>query len=169
MKTPDYISKFEYKAFLFLVITLFSLTICSYNYYTIKENEKRDAYFNNIENGGVSFAGPYCFPDKHPGLLLINIFLAVSMLFTAIFRKTFFFSYIFSFGLIWSFVKWYFDTQFAISTNETFIAKGLDPFLYQANFFDAAIILILSIIIFWQISILLRMLIKKLNGKEILL
>jgi hypothetical protein len=63
------------------------------------------------------------------------------------------------------FVYWFFETRKSLSYDDIAIVEGLDRIFYNASDIDLAVFFLVSILLFWQISILLRMLIKTLQGK----
>ncbi len=172
MQTFRLTKKLEHKIILILTVSAFMFSISAYVAYTVKEQRERDAFFQqqaeNREKGLISFAGPYCFPDKHPQFFGLNILFIGFLLAGLYFTKNYFFSFPISLFLIGRFVYWYFDTQQSIKFNETASVQGLDSFFYKANYFDVAILIILTILCLWQFSIISRILIKKLFKKDIL-
>ena len=166
-------SKLKFSLIFFFGFVIFALSIGGYLAYLIKDQQERDAYYQqqteNEAQGKVTFAGPYCFPDKHPTFLLINILLIGMLGVSLLFPKLIWLSILLNGFSISRFVYWYFDTQRLLSTNETHNVKDLDSIIYKANEFDVLVLFLLSILLFWQISILLRMLIKTVQRKNGLL
>lgn len=172
MFVNSHISKTGRKLLLLLSFAAIIFSIISYDAYLIQDQKERDDYYQkqseNEAKGLGTFAGPYCFPDKHPQFLSLNILLAGLIFATLIFSRTFLFSYFFSGVLVSRFVYWFYDTQRAVSSNELFEPQGLNYFFINATIFDILTLSILSVLFFWQISILLRMLIKTSQKENIL-
>ncbi|MGI9056144.1 MAG: hypothetical protein ACR2F2_10135 [Pyrinomonadaceae bacterium] len=172
MQTIRLIKKLEFKVLLILTISAFVFSISGYVAYLEKDQKERDAYFQqqveNREKGLISFSGPYCFPDKHPQFLLLNVFLIGLLLTILCFTRIYFFSFSLLIILIGRFAYWYFDSQQLFKFNETAKVNGLDNFFYKANYFDVATFTILIVLCLWQLSILSRMLFKKLLKKDLL-
>ncbi|MDQ3321893.1 MAG: hypothetical protein M3525_05590 [Acidobacteriota bacterium] len=61
-----------------------------------------------------------------------------------------------------------FDTKKTLFSLEITNVEGLDGIFYNAGDYDLITLLLVSILLFWQISILLRMLIKTLQKEKAL-
>ncbi len=170
MISSNYVSKKTRKLLLIVGFALFTFSFISLCAYTIKDQVERDSdeqkQAENAAKGLPAFSGPYCFPDKHSQFLSLNILLAGLIFGTAFFSKTFLFSAFFSGMLFSRYVYWYYDTQKALSLNELYFPQGLNHFFYKATIFDLLTLSILSILFFWQISVLLRILIKTIQKEE---
>ena len=172
MQTNRLITKLQHKLFLTLAVTAFMFSISGYIAYLDRDQKERDAYSRqqteNREKNEISFSGPYCFPDKHPQFLLLNIFLTVLLISTIYFTKTFLLSFPVTIISIGRFIYWYFDTQKLFNSNETAIVKGLDSLFYKANYFDILTLTAFTILCVWEFLILFRMLDKNILEKDIL-
>jgi hypothetical protein len=170
MFVNNYISKKLHKLFLIIGFALFVSSIFSPFAYSIKDQIERDAYEQeqneNAAKGLPSFAGPYCFPDKHPQFLSLNVLLAGLIFATLFFSKLFLFSTLFSGFLFTRYIYWFFDTQRLLDSLELSHFEGLDQFFYKSTIWDFITLSFLSILLFWQIWILLRMLIKTLQKEN---
>jgi len=171
MKANKFISKKEYKlllivafiAFIFAFTNCASDTLEKYNQQIQEEQiELKDkangnyAAFSVYDNGW----------DGHPLIRFALVFLTV-LIFLAL-RKTrkFIFSMYFTIVPFLIFIRWFIKINYAISTNETAHEYSvLDRIFTVATTFDYIVFLFVSILLFWQISILLRMLIKTLQRK----
>ncbi len=164
MFSNEIIPKPERKLLLIFSLALFIFSFASLSAYTIKEEIERNAYFKkqaeDEAKGLGSFSGPYCFPDKHPQFLLLNLLLAGLIFVTLFSARIQIFSVFFSGYLISRFAFWFYDTQKMLSNNEFFEPQGLNNFFHKATNFDLLTLSTLSLLCFWQISILLRILIK---------
>jgi hypothetical protein len=167
MKANNYISKIskrEHKLLLVVSFAAFVFSIAGFLTYNIKADLAKSEYFreqeiNEAENKPV-LAGPYCFPDKHPQFLFSIILLAGSTFISLYFTQRYLLPFLFTIASLTMFGYWFFDTREALFYAESDFIKGVDRFFYNAGDFDLAVFFLSSILLFWQISILLRMLIK---------
>ncbi len=173
MKANNFISKKEHKLLLIVAFTALILSIVGSIAYSTKAENKRAAYSKEqdekIARNEPVFSGAYCSPDKHPQFLF-SIILLSALTFSCLWvAKRFLLCYLLSFLLtiasLSRFVYWYFDTQELFSSIGKDSVKGFDGFLYNAGDNDLVVLLLVSILLFWQIFILLRMLIKTLQRK----
>jgi len=177
MKANNYISKREHKfllvfAFIVFVLAFSSFTshiIESYNDSVSQTQEKLEKKANYVKTNEVSFefydltrTDPRPFYNLFISLLSLFAFLA--LLKTKKFVLPSFFT-AFSF-LIFS--TWFISFNRAINHNETQPPNLLERFLIIAAIFDYVVFSFVSILLFWQISILLRMLVKTLQKDEAL-
>ena len=172
MKANDYISNKERKLLLTVAFTALIFSIAGSVTYNIKDYYERNAYYElqaeKISKNEPTFSGAYCFPDKHPQFLF-SIILLLCLTFSSLcIAKRYLLSCLMTIASFSMFVYWFNDTQKALFYNKTAIVKGLDRFFYKAGEFDAAVCFLLSILLFWQISILFRMLIKTLQKERTL-
>ena len=169
MKANKYISKKEHKLLLAIAFAAFIFSIAGSIAYSIKADIKRAQYYkeqeeNKAQNKPV-FSGPYCFPDKHPQFLF-SIILLLGLTFSSLFiSKRYLLSSLITIVTFSMFVDWFIDTKKLVSDNESPIVKGLERIFYNAGNIDLIVFLLVSILLFWQFSILLRMLIKTLQRK----
>ncbi|HEX8288824.1 MAG TPA: hypothetical protein VF556_12555 [Pyrinomonadaceae bacterium] len=172
MKANKYISKREHKLILLVAFASFIFSIAGSITYNIKADFARLEYYreqeeNKAQNKPV-FAGPYCFPDQHPEFLF-SIILLVGLIFSSLcVTKRYLLSSIFTIASIAMFIFWFIDTRKELVYDELGIVKGVDRIFYKAGDFDLAVFFLVSILLFWQISILLRMLIKVLRKESVL-
>ena len=143
-----------------LIVTFFAFafSVASIFVDTDRETAKRDAYFQEQEEaratGGISFAGPYCFPDRHPQVLVwISILTGIAFL-GSWFSKKALIPTLLSLATFSVFGYWCVDTQRGLAANESYVAEGFDLILYRANGYDVAALTLLSVEIIWQLSIL---------------
>lgn len=160
----DFITHKERKALLIVGLATFIFSIAGFVSYNVKEDLKRAEYYRqqdeNQAQGKPVFAGPYCFPDKHPHLLL-KITGAASLTFLLlIFSKRYFLSTLSTFGLFGLFIAWYLATQNELRYVDWGIFQSIDRFFFKAGDFDLTVFILSIILLFWQFSILLRGLFK---------
>ena len=78
MRIIEYISPTSRKLLLIVGLATFLCSISAFVIYQAKANYERDEYYRkqkeNEAQGKPVFAGPYCFPDRHPDFLLKIIF-----------------------------------------------------------------------------------------------
>lgn len=168
MKSEPFITNKEHKLLLAAALTAFVFSIAGYIAYSIKADNERSEYFkrqeeNKAQNKPV-FAGPYCFPDKHPKFLFSIILLAGSIFLSLCFAKKYLFSFSFTAAAMTRYYFWFIDTQELFDTKLN-APEHINRFFYNAGGFDFAAFLLVSILLFWQISILFRILIKSLQRK----
>lgn len=172
MKLRRFISRAEHKLLLSIAITSFIFSIAGSVAYSIKDSNERNEYYRkqkeNEAQGKPVFAGPYCFPDQHPGLLFSIVLLTGATLFSICFAKKYLFSFLLTAATLSRFVFWFNSTQRELVYDSYDLLKVTDRFLYKAGDFDLAVLFLLSFLFFWQISILFRMLIKSLQRKSTL-
>jgi len=172
MKSIRYASNKEHKLLLAVALAAFIFSIAGFLSYTIKADNERSEYYRiqeeNKANNKISFSGPYCYPDKHPQLLFSIILLVGSTFFSLYFTKRYLLSSLFTAASFTTFIYWFTDTRKALAYAESDLVKGIDRIFYNAGDFDLAVLLLVSILLFWQISILLRMLIKKSQKENVL-
>ena len=171
MKANNYISNKEHKlllivAFIALILALSSFVSFSIETYN-KQVQAEQIELKEKANGEYISFGIYGdWGDSRPLYRFSFIF---PTLFTfLILRKTrlIIFSLFFTSIPFFIFIYWFFKINHAISTNETLSKLTvLDRIFTIATTFDYVVFLFISILLFWQISILLRMLIKTLQRK----
>lgn len=146
------------KLLLIVSFFAFAFSVASIFVDTNRETAKRNAYFQEQEEAratdGISFAGPYCFPDRHPQILFWISVLTGIALFGAWFSKKPFTPAMLSLATFSVFGYWYFDTQQGLAANESYVAEGFDSILYRANGYDVAVLTLLSVVIIWQLAVL---------------
>jgi Zn-dependent protease with chaperone function len=170
MKANNYISKIEHKLLLIVALAALIFSIAGSAAYAKKDSDERDEYdriqAENIVNNEPVFSGAYCHPDKHPQFLF-SIILLLGLTFCSLcFAKKYLLSSSLTFASVLMFVYWFINTQKLLSDNESPTIKGLDRLFYKAGDFDIVVCSLVSILLFWQISILLRMLVKTLQTKN---
>jgi hypothetical protein len=169
MTANNSISTKEHKLLLSITFAAFIFSFAGSISYSIKADLKRSEYFRQQEENRaqnkLSFSGPYCSPDRHPKLLSSIILLVGATFFSLCVTKRYLLSFLFTIASLTRFTYWFVDTKRQFSDDISGFVKGIDRFFYNAGAFDLAVLLLISIIFFWQISILLRMLIKTLQRK----
>jgi len=169
MKANNYISKTEHKLLLIVTLLAFIVSIAGSVAYTIKDENERQAFYREQEENkaqnNIVFAGPYCFPDRHPQVLFSIILLVGATFFSLLFTKRYLLSFLFTIASLTRFFYWFVDTRRQMFDEVSDFVKGADRFFYKAGLFDLAVLFLVSILLFWQISILLRMLMKTLQRK----
>lgn len=172
MKAKRIISNKEHKLLLVAAFAAFIFSIVGYVGYVTKAEYEREAYFRlqaeKEARNEIVFAGPYCYPDKHPGFLVSIVLLLGAAFFSLCFAKWYLLSSYLTVASFSRFVDWFFDTRKLLSVSERQPAEALDNIFYNAGEVDLTVCLLVSILLFWQISILLRMLIKTMQRKSVL-
>ena len=172
MNLKRFISDKEHKLLLAVACAALIFSISGYIAYTVKAEYDRSEYFriqeeNWLQNKPV-FSGPYCHPDKHPGFLISIVLLLGATFFSLCFAKWYLLSTLLTIASFSRFVYWFFDTRKELIYDELGILTGINRIFYRAGDFDLAALFLLSILLFWQISILMRILIKSSPGKNVL-
>ncbi len=169
MKANNYISKKEHRLLLivaFLAFVFVASTFCwdiirDYNYFVSKEQQSLEHLANYNRVGGISGSSQI---TVMPLLHFLTLFIFLALLKTKKFLLplflTVFYATVFIYGLSASYYESLlggeeFSPKVDFFTRVYRVADGSD---YLAAFF-------ISILLFWQISILLRMLIKTLQRK----
>jgi hypothetical protein len=135
-----------------LATTLVALGFASYSFasYSIKAEIKRTAYYAEQElirqNGGITFSGPYCYPDPHPPRLLGFAFLIGITALVIRYGKGNVAPATLAMFTTWLFGKWYYWTQLAISYAESAQVEGLDRYFYDASLYDIAVLILMSFV-----------------------
>lgn len=172
MRDTEFISKRERRLILLIAFAAFIFSIVGFISYTVKEDIKRTEYFReqeeNRRQNKPSFAGPYCFPDRHPELLASIIWLVGATFFALCVARKYFLPFLLTIASLSRFLSWLVSSRNQLYDDISDFVKGVDRFFYNAGNFDLAVLLFLSILFFWQISILLRILIKNLQRKTAL-
>ncbi|MGB7208107.1 MAG: hypothetical protein WBD27_05550 [Pyrinomonadaceae bacterium] len=150
----------------------FLCSIASYLTYTQKAEKEQEAYYieqaEKIAGNEITLAGPYCFPDSHPDLLLsIVAITGVTFLSFCLFKRPFLLV-LFSIASVSMFPYWFVETRSALSQTENFHTEGLNMIFYHAGLFDVVVLVLTSIVTFWQVSIVLRAIFKEFGRKKIL-
>lgn len=166
------ISNTEHRLLLALAFAALIFSISGYVSYTAKADFERSEYFRiqeeKMARNELVFSGPYCHPDRHPQLLFSIVFLSGATFLSVCFAKWYLFSSLFTVASLSRFGYWFFDTRKQLVYDELGIAKGINRVFYNVGDSDLATFLLFSILLFWQISILLRMLIKTSQRKNVL-
>ena len=170
MTANNFISNKEHKLLLAIAFAAFIFSIAGLITYSIKAGMKRSEYFRQQEENRAqnkpSFSGPYCSPDRHPQLLFSIILLVGTTFFSLCITKRYLLSFIFTIASLTKFIYWFADSRRQLFDDVSEFVKGVDRIFYNAGAFDLAVLFLVSIIFFWQISILFRILIKTLQGKS---
>jgi len=173
MEANNHISKSEHKLLLIVAFMTFvfafsnftSQTIQNYNDSVSKQQEELKEKANKA-NDEISF-GLYILgrADLRPFYNLSLIFLSLFIFLALKKSKIFLLSSLFTVCSFLIFFAWFVDYNHAINSNETKPPTVLERLLIIASIFDYIVFVCVSILLFWQISILLRMLIKTLQRK----
>lgn len=172
MKANNYISKTEHKLLLVVAFAALIFSIVGSAAYAKKDFDERQEYYRiqaeKIARNEPTFSGAYCFPDKHPQFLF-KIILILGLTFSSLcLVKSYLPSFLLTIVSFSMYVYWFFDTKRLLASNEWTNVQGLERIFYRAGNFDFAVFSLVSILLFWQISILLRMLIKTLQKERAL-
>jgi len=174
MKANNYISKKEHKLLLIFAFILFILAftnfVCdSIESYNKRFQEEQIELKEKANNNGNSFGIYGDWGANRPWYRFSFIFLTLLAFLTLQKIRVFIFPLFITIVPFSIFAYWFIRTYNLIVIDE-FVSrhKGLDRTLIIATVFDYLIFFFVSILLFWQISILLRMLIKTLQRKSIL-
>jgi hypothetical protein len=178
MKAINYILRKERKflmviAFLTVVLSFASFAsqiLENYNKNIAEKHQELKRKADNIKTDGISFglyeiSGTNLRPFYSLSLIFLNI-----CAFTSLRKsKKFVFSTLFTIFSFLVFIHWFTATRMAITVSEVADSiNGLNRYFYQAGITDFLVFLLVAILLFWQISILLRMLIKNTQRKNVL-
>lgn len=128
------------RVFIAISFLTFASSLAGYISYDVHSTLKRDAYFReqdeNLAKGLPSFAGPYCFPDSHPQLLIKIVFLSlITFIVLALLKKPVW-SLPFAILTFGMFPYWFLETQSTLALSSSYIAKGVNAYLIHAGLFD---------------------------------
>ena len=164
MNVNRFVSNKEHKLLLAIAFAAFIFSIAGSIAYSIKADIKRAEYYKEQEEdkdqNKIVFSGPYCFPDRHPQLLLTIVLLVGTTFFSLCFAKIYLLSFLLTIASLTKFIYWFIDSRRQLFDDVSEFVKGVDRVFYNAGSFDVIVFILVSILFFWQISILLRMLIK---------
>ncbi len=167
MKANNYISKNEYRLLLIIAFISFVLAVSSFISFSIEsyneEVELHQTYSEIKANSGATFAVD-AGQDFRPLYRRWFIFLTLFIFLAVLNAKKFLVSFSFTLIPFLIFTYWIVRTNEDIKLNETYMS-GTPHLLKIATHYDYFVFLFISILLFWQISILLRMLIKTLQRK----
>jgi hypothetical protein len=165
MKVNKYISKrenfllltFAFLFFGFIALTFANNSLHSYNPSVSEQFEDSNSYPSNQHRLSYPIE-----THQIPGLHFFTLFIFIVLLKTKRFLLstllTIFYAIVFVYGLSVRFTSIHLGgDEFAPKVN------FLDQIYFEANGFDYSAAVLISILLFWQISILLRMLIKTLQ------
>ena len=160
MQANKYISKREHK--LLLLVTFLSFSFV----FTVFACQVFQTYYDFIVNISPQFSGG-AGAFRVPGLHLLTLFIFIALLKTKRFLLPSFLTVLYTFVFIYGLSVRYKAGQLG---GEEFSPKVafLDQVFRAANSFDYLAAFFISILLFWQISILLRMLIKTLQKETAL-
>jgi hypothetical protein len=169
MKANKYISQKEHKSLLIIAFISFifvALTFCygiikDYNYSVYKQHQKLGHLASYNREGGISGSSPRLIM---PALHLLTLFIFIALLKTRRFLLSSFLTVFYAIVFIYGLSALYNGSRLG---GEEFSPKVdfFDQVYFAANGFDYLAAFFISILLFWQISILLRMLIKTLQRK----
>ncbi len=156
MKANSYISKKENRLLLILSFISVVFAFSNFVYQVIDHFTKPKALFDIYDISRGSFLPTFNF-------LTLFIFIALFK------SKRFIISSLLTFISFIIFTYEFYSGGRIILRDDPFPELGLiEQLLLIANYFDYTVFLIVSILLFWQISILLRMLIKTLQREKAL-
>ncbi len=170
MKANKFISREEHKFLLIVAFLTFVFAFASFtfslieihNTFVAEEQKDLQRQANNVILGIYTFVRAPIAPFLTLAETLLSVFTFLSLLKARKFLSSSFFI-ILSFLI---FIFWFVDTRNSIPSLEVpSSVKGCDKILSDANSLDFIVLSLVSILLFWQISILLRMLIKTLQRK----
>ena len=147
------------KTLILIALLAFGFSLWSCVTYSTRETAKREAYFQEQEKtmseGGITFAGPYCFPDNHPQFLLLNsLLLAINLIVFYVAHRSGW-HFVSSAITLSVFLYWCYWTQNAIAINETSPPELLERLFYGANEFDIVVLALISTSVLFTGRILL--------------
>lgn len=159
-------------SFLYLLLSVFSFTnyvISSYNSYVSEQQIELKAKANGIYFSIYSFESA----PLNPIFSFANIFFASLACINFYKSKNFLVSFCCPFVSFCFFILLLIGTRQMINaegvdSDLSLSLTGLDKIIYKTNYFDLTCYLTVSILLLWQISILLRMLIKTQQMKSVL-
>lgn len=164
MKSITYVSQKERRLILMISSLVLFLSIASFLCYNVKAEYERSEYYRLQEldraQGKPTFAGAYCFPDRHPQFLLQIVFVSGITVFLVCISIRYLLSFLSTSILFALFINWFTKTPKEISYDYVENFRGLNKVFYNANIFDIAVFFLVLILLFWQFSVLLRILIK---------
>ncbi len=139
---PHFITVLAFLALAFSIVSYFS--------YAHRASLELEAYYAEQADGEsqnkITFSGPYCFPDRHPDLLLAIIGLSGLSFGAGVFLRHPAWPVLLAAGAFAVFPYWYFETQGTIAMATTAEVAGLDRFLYRAGTVDMFVLILLSIV-----------------------
>lgn len=150
-----------------LILVAFGGSLLSGFVYTQREDAKRAAYYQEQEQGGITFSGPYCTPDTHLDLLQYITLLTGLAFAAALFSRYAFASLLFCLGALGVFLHWYIETQEIISNREIAdFFRGLDRYFYKATEFDVVVVISLIVATTVQTTFFTRSVVmRRFSGK----
>ena len=175
MKAKYLISNKEHRLFLAVAFAAFIFSISGYISYTVKADFERSEYFRiqeeKMARNELVFSGPYCHPDRHPQFLFSIVLLSGAVFLSLCFAKLYLFSFFFTIVSISRFIYRFFETGNEFFYDQLGILSGINRIFHYAGEFDLNIVVLflLSILLFWQFSILLRILVKTFQKNKKLL
>ncbi len=168
MRANEYVSKREHKLLLIVAFTAFvfvTLFFCwniikNYNYSVYYELQRLEYLANYNREGGMSIPSRKVVPLLH----LLTLFIFLALLKTKKFLLPLFLTVFYAIVFIYGLSVGYYESLLG---GEEFSPKVgfFDRVYCIADGFDYLAFLFISILLFWQISILLRILIKTLQRK----
>lgn len=155
-------------------ILIVALAMCIFSFagmifYDAKDTYQRHKYFTEQEKaraeGKPSFSGPYCYPDYHPQRLLSVFTNSVFTLPLIFLSKRYLLSLASSLYLLSIYGEWFSFTRKLYEEGSWLQYFFLDSFFYNSSYLDFNAFFYLLILIFWQILILLRMIMSEFQSK----
>lgn len=166
MKTTKFISLNEHRVFLFFIFISFILSVLCLSCFVI---EKYNESVVSAQLQKLTGFAVYSFEPTHPRFLVLSVTTLCFGIASILLFK--FCTYLITLFLnilnILAFVCWLNFTTMIISSFEDLNSvRSMDFILYQASFFDLSLFFLIISLLFWQSSILLRMLIKNIQRKN---
>lgn len=173
MKNCDAVSKREYYCLLITAFAtfLFAFSVISYqivgefNFYAAQKQQELKNFANNeqlIRMLGLQYDITYL-----PGFHLLNLFIFLALLKTKRFLLPFILTVIYAAMFLYELPLRYYGSLLG---GEEFSPKidFLTLIYREANLFDYIAAIFISILLFWQISILFRMLLRRLKKESVM-
>lgn len=162
-KLKKFLSVISFSAFSFSILSFFAYLIITYNNQVSYNQSQISADFNS----GLKIFCSHCRPEYSPLFPLLLILLSGLVFLSLVRIRKLYLAFFFIDFTFFSFAYWFFNLVKGMIENDG--AAGLtryELFFKFANGFDLIAFICISILFFWQISYLLRMLIKTLQRKN---
>jgi hypothetical protein len=162
MSIAGIISEKEHKILLTMALTTLIMAVVSFVSFTI-EDYNREVKIQQADlvmeaNDGLSFSKDYG-TDYRPFHRLQLTFLTLFIFLGLLRAKQFLFSIFFTLLSVFIFAMWFFRTNKAIELNKLYMAET--PYLLRiATYYDYSVFLLILILLCWQLSIFIRMLLR---------
>lgn len=128
------------RTLLAIVALAFGFSAFGFLSYTVSAEMERAAYYREQETrraeGKITFSGPYCYPDPHPGFLLKMTFLIGVTTLIIAFGKGNRFPTALLLLTTWIYGGWYSETQKTLAMSEYYMPDGFEAYFLNASFHD---------------------------------